>query len=248
MAGLGGRIACIDQPKGGLMKYWCENDPVRTHFYDGWSILFPAWEQAFVCVASHYKDKVQDKDLAARIDQFCKQETAHANAHQAHNKAHGLTDLELRELRKTRLVFRRPNHKMWLATMVSIEHMAACGARTFLDRYEGQSSKELNLYKWHCKEELEHKSLAMDLWTHLGNSRAELKRIAALNMFYVLSSVLRYTVLKCKEDKVLWKLATIKSLLALCFELVFKSWVPYTEIFKNNFHPNNHDDSKWLTA
>lgn len=230
------------------MTYWCENDPVRTHFYDGWSILFPAWENAFVCVALHYKDKVADQNLKARIDQFCKQELAHANAHKAHNKSYKLGDMEARELRKARLVFRRPNHQMWLATMVSIEHMAACGARTFLKRYEGKSSKELNLYKWHCKEELEHKSLAMDLWIHFGNSRSTLKRVAALNMFYVLRSVLKYTVLKCQEDKVLWKASTIKSFVGLGFELIFKSWIPYTDIFKNNFHPNKTDDSKWLMA
>lgn len=230
------------------MTYWCENDPVRTHFYDGWSILFPAWENAFVCVASHYKDKVADQNLKARIDQFCKQELAHANAHKAHNKSYKLGDIEARELRKARLVFRRPNHQMWLATMVSIEHMAACGARTFLKRYEGKSSKELNLYKWHCKEELEHKSLAMDLWIHFGNSRSTLKRVAALNMFYVLRSVLKYTVLKCQEDKVLWKASTIKSFIGLGFELIFKSWIPYTDIFKDNFHPNKTDDSKWLMA
>jgi predicted metal-dependent hydrolase len=230
------------------MKYWCENNPVRTHFYDGWSILFPAWEKAFVCVASHYKEKVSDEDLKARIDQFCKQELAHANAHQAHNKAHDLGDMEARELRKARLVFRRPNHQMWLATMVSIEHMAACGARTFLKRYENQSSKELNLYKWHCREELEHKSLAMDLWIHFGNSRYTLKKVAALNMFYVLNSVLKYTITKCKEDGVLRKLSTIKSFVDLGLELIFKSWIPYTEIFQKNFHPNNRDDSRWVAA
>ena len=174
------------------MKYWCENNPVRTHFYDGWSILFPAWEKAFVYVASHYKEKVSDEDLKARIDQFCKQELAHANAHQAHNKAHDLGNMEARELRKARLVFRRPNHQMWLATMVSIEHMAACGARTFLRRYENQASKELN--------------------------------------------------------GVLWKLSTIKSFVGLGLELIFKSWIPYTEIFQKNFHPNNHDDSRWVAA
>lgn len=230
------------------MKYWCENDPVRTHFYDGWSILFPAWENAFVCVASHYRDKVQDATLRARIDQFCKQELAHANAHQAHNKTHNLSNMELREMRKAKLVFRRPNHQMWLATMVSIEHMAACGARTFLKRYANKSSKELNLYKWHCKEELEHKSLAMDLWLHFGNSRAVLKKVAALNMFYVLRSVLQYTISKCKEDGVMWKFSILKSFTTLCMELVFKSWLPYTEIFRKNFHPNNHDDSQWVVA
>lgn len=228
------------------MKYWCENDPVRTHFYDGWSILFPAWERAFVCVAEHHKSAVSDDGLRTRIEQFCKQELAHARAHQAHNKAYGLVEMEAKELRKARLVFKRPNHQMWLATMVSIEHMAACGARTFLKRYKGQSSKELNLYKWHCREELEHKSLAMDLWLHLGYSRKQLKKVAALNMFYVLKTVLRYTIDQCRKDGVLYKASTLKSLIGLFAELTFRSWIPYTEIFRSNFHPDNHDDQKFL--
>jgi predicted metal-dependent hydrolase len=230
------------------MKYWCENDPVRTHFYDGWSVLFPAWERAFVCVAEHHKQSITDSVLLERIDQFCKQELAHARAHQAHNKVYGLAELEARELKKARLVMRRPNHQMWLATMVSIEHMAACGARTFLRRYEGKSSKELNLFKWHCREELEHKSLAMDLWLHLGYSRQQLKRVAALNMFYVLRSVLKYTVDQCRKDGVLWKWSSIKSMSGLLAELVFKSWFPYTEIFRDNFHPDNHNDQVFLGA
>jgi predicted metal-dependent hydrolase len=231
-----------------MSQYWCQNDPVRTHFYDGWSILFPAWERAFVCVAEHHKGAIKDQDLRQRIDTFCKQELAHARAHQAHNKTHGLAEMEAKELKKARLVMRRPNHQMWLATMVSIEHMAACGARTFLRRYEGQSSKELNLFKWHCREELEHKSLAMDLWLHLGYPRSQLKRVAALNMFYVLRSVMRYTVEQCKKDGVLWKLSSMKSLLGLGMELVFKSWIPYTEIFRNDFHPDNHNDQVFLQA
>ena len=58
------------------MTYWCENDPVRTHFYDGWSILFPAWERAFVRVAEHHRQSITDPVLIERIDQFCKQELA----------------------------------------------------------------------------------------------------------------------------------------------------------------------------
>lgn len=230
------------------MKYWCENDPVRTHFWDAWSILFPAWERAFVCVASHYKGKINDQDLLARIDQFCRQETAHANAHSAHNKKHLLTPFEIEETHKAKLVFRKPNHKMWLATMVSIEHMAACLSRVFLNRYECHSSKELNLYKWHCREELEHKSLALDLWSHFDHSKKELKKIAVLNMFYVLKRVLRHTINQCKKEKILWKFKTLKSFLILGTEIIFKCLMPYAEIFTDRFHPNNHDDSKWITA
>ena len=85
---------------------------------------------------------------------------------------------------------------MWLATMVSIEHLAACCSRTFLKLYGHREEREFKLFAWHAREELEHKSLAMDLWTSLGHDRKTLRTALIANQKFIWSFVLLYVYKK----------------------------------------------------
>jgi predicted metal-dependent hydrolase len=231
-----------------LENYWFNGSPTHTHFSNAWSALFPAWEQAFVTVAQHHKRNVSDEQLKARIDEFSEQELSHARAHTQHNKRVEVTILADKEFQKTRLILKRPGSPMWLATMVSIEHIAACGSRAFLTSFGDNKSREFNLYAWHSVEELKHKSLAMDLWKHLGFSKSELNKVAVKNAIYVWKFAFTYTIGKLKQDKKLWQLQTIVDCLGLLGYVTFKCWIPYLRIFKQDFHPDHIDDTKLIAA
>ena len=49
------------------MSYWCNDSKVYTRFYDALSVLFPAWERAFVSVAKHHIESVHNPDLRLRL-------------------------------------------------------------------------------------------------------------------------------------------------------------------------------------
>jgi predicted metal-dependent hydrolase len=228
------------------MKYWCDNSAVRTHFLDGWSTLFPAWELAFAKIAEHHKPFIKDENLKARIDEFISQEIAHANAHRAHNSRIGAEELEKEQERGANIATKRLQDKRWLAAMVSIEYLATCCSRLYLDLYGNKEGREYKLFAWHCREELSHKSLAMDIWEARGFDKKVIKKIAFINQAYIYPYVIKYMFKQLKNDKAFSKPSTYLELLVV-FGIVLKGIViPSLKIFGDKFHPNNEDDSKYL--
>ena len=230
------------------MKYWCDNSAVWTHYGNASSIIFPAWERAFAAVINHHLPNVSDEDLRRRMIKFVQEELSHANAHESFNERHGLKDEEQKEFANTKMIHRRPGMTFWLGTMVSIEHLASCMARSYIDRWGSRESRDFKLFCWHAKEELGHKTLALDLWDHLGLPRSELRKIARVNQRYVLKFLLGYTLNKLKEDGVLYKPSTWKDLV-VCFGYVgIKIGLPMLRIYLPGFHPDNIDDTRYLQA
>jgi predicted metal-dependent hydrolase len=179
---------------------------------------------------------------------FVQEEMSHASAHESFNDRHNLKDAEKQEFANTKIIHRRPGMTFWLGTMVSIEHLASCMARSYIDRWGTREGRDFKLFCWHAKEELGHKTLAIDLWDYLGLSRKELRKIARVNQKYVIGFLLSYTIKKLKEEKLLWKVSTWKDL-AVCFGYVgFKIGLPMLRIYLPKFHPNNVDDSKYVAA
>jgi predicted metal-dependent hydrolase len=228
------------------MKYWCDNSPVFTHYYNAASILFPAWERAFCEITEAYKEYVDDPELLERMDSFIREETSHSVAHTAHNTRQGLKKLQDIEYEKTRRLIKRPNSRLWLGAMVSIEHCASELSRGFLRIYKDRDSREFNLYKWHSLEEIGHKSLAMDVWNHMGYPKKQLNRIAAKNFIYVWKFCFGYVVDKLQEERLLWRPRTWVDLSRLVFRVVAGGWIPYVKLFKDDFHPGKiggHDEA-----
>ena len=228
------------------MKYWCDNSPVFTHFYDATSILFPAWERAFCDITEAHKKHVDDPELLARMDSFIREETAHATAHTAHNKRHKLTELQDAEYEKTRRLIKRPTSRLWLGAMVSIEHCASKMGENFLRVYKNRNSREFNLYKWHAQEEINHRSLAVDIWNYMGYPKEQLNRVAAKNCAYVWKFWGAYVFAKLQEERLLWYPKTWVDLTRLTFRMAVYVWLPYVKLFKDDFHPGKiggHDEA-----
>ena len=183
------------------MTYWCDNSAVWTHYGNASSIIFPAWEKAFAAVINHHLPSVKDEDLRRRMIKFVQEEMSHASAHESFNDRHNLKDAEKQEFANTKIIHRRPGMTFWLGTMVSIEHLASCMARSYIDRWGTREGRDFKLFCWHAKEELGHKTLALDLWDYLGLSRKELRKIARVNQKYVIGFLLSYTIKKLKEEK-----------------------------------------------
>lgn len=221
---------------------WCDDSKLFTRHCDAVSILFPAWERAFAAVANHYLPQVKDEELKARIEEFVREELAHASAHDAYNARAGITDVANEEYRKTRIIHRRPGNKVWLGTMVSIEHFAACMGRMYLDWFKGREGREHKLFAWHSREEIGHKDLAIDLWRSLGYSDADLRAIARQNQVYVIKFIVGYTLrgisfrrLKDWTDFAQW-----------AWHMTTKVFVPMLKIYLPNFHPSKVDDRRYL--
>lgn len=221
---------------------WCNGSQAYTRFYDALSILFPAWEKAFVSVAKHHLPNVQDADLRQRLEQFIREELAHASAHEAYNTRFGLTAEAGLEFDKAATVHRRPGGKLWLGAMVSIEHLAVCFARMILDLHGKRAGREYNLFAWHSREEIGHKALAIDLWRSLGYSDADLRRIARQNQAYVVKFIVGYTFRRTKFSS----LRDCLDFAHWAWHMTTKVLVPMLRIYFPHFHPNKVDDRRYV--
>ena len=207
------------------------------------SVLFPAWERAFAAVAVHHRPKVSDA-LAARIDAFAREEVAHANGHESYNRRHGLTEAEVEEIKKTRIIHRKPGHKIWLGTMVSIEHLAACMSRMYLERFRDNKDRDHRLFEWHAREEIGHKDLAMDIWRELGYSDKDLRAIARQNQAYVLG----FITTKVLENIDWKKPKNWLYFIGWGWWMTKKVLIPMLAIYIPRFHPNWFDDKRYEVA
>jgi predicted metal-dependent hydrolase len=195
-----------------------------------------------VAVAKHYLPEIKDEGLKNRIELFIKEEMAHASAHEAYNARAGITKMADEEYQKTRIIHRRPGAKVWLGSMVSIEHFASCMGRMYLDLYGKKTGREHNLFAWHAREEIGHKDLAIDLWRSLGHSDADLRVIARQNQAYVIKFIVGHTLrgssfrrFKDWTDFAHW-----------AWHMTTKVFVPMLKIYLPNFHPNRVDDSRYM--
>ena len=166
---------------------WLADDAFLTAAFNGMSITFPAGEKFFIDAVRHYRDEITDPELQEHIRGFCGQEGFHRREHQLYNEtlceARGY-DLQKLEGKLTkRLDWARKNLPpiQNLAITVAIEHFTAVLAELLLSSDSIMNKAEPSmreLWRWHAAEEMEHKSVAFDVFRAVGGS--EELRIAVM--------------------------------------------------------------------
>ena len=221
------------------MKYWCENSAVLTHYYNGLSVIFPAWEELWCKVMEAHKDKITDPELLSDMNKFIKQETSHSKAHHALNKnIDGGLELEEFQRHRAEILAKRPASSTLLGAMVSIEYIAASISKDIINRYSNETSKQHRVFVWHAHEEIEHIDVAYRVWEKLAKDKKQLKKIAMTNFRTVLGFAVKYTWNKCREDKILWNPSTWFDLSKLMLRIFTSAFIPYTAILKDSFNPS----------
>ncbi|MFR9791546.1 metal-dependent hydrolase [Streptomyces sp. MB22_4] len=166
--------------------HWVPGDPFTTHTINVLHLLLPAGERWFVHVYKQALPLVGDDRLREDVLGFIGQEAVHSRSHDEvlpHLRAQGLdptpytaqVDWFFEKLLGDRTLPPGRARRWWLlervALIAAIEHYTAflgdwvLGA-TELDR-RGADPTMLDLLRWHGAEEVEHRSVAFDLFTHL---------------------------------------------------------------------------------
>ncbi|MFJ7585984.1 metal-dependent hydrolase [Streptomyces sp. NPDC097617] len=171
--------------------HWLPGDPFAGHMINVLHLLLPAGERWFVHVYKQVLPYIEDEQLRADVVGFIGQEAMHAAAHDdvlPHLKRLGLdptpytaqVDWLFEKLLGDRTLPPGRARRWWLmervAMIAAIEHYTAflgdwvLGADA-LDR-RGADPTMLDLLRWHGAEEVEHRSVAFDLFMHVdGNYR-----------------------------------------------------------------------------
>ncbi|WP_167474776.1 metal-dependent hydrolase [Nocardia arthritidis] len=188
-----------------MTKYYAGGDMVFSHFIAGLSAGFPPGEESFIRSVRRFADHITDPVLKKRVAGFIGQEATHGRQHRLLNDKLidmgypiAWLDTPEAERRALRLEQRLPAH-LHLAATAAAEHYTAVLARRTLESPEIQAlagdEEVRNLLNWHAFEELEHKSVAFDVYRSVGGT--ETMRIATMAAMVALTvpfTVLALTV------------------------------------------------------
>ena len=180
---------------GEFSPIWIENNPTLSYFTLGLSLYNPYIEPFLVQTMRTAATTVTDAVLLDEIDRFCRQEAKHYQQHEKFNNLirnrhyPGLEVIEGRCKRQLQgwLSSRSLNFCVGIAT--GFELYTSQGAVMLLDSglLEGKNVEPRfsQLFQWHLIEELEHRSVALDVWDQLKFSyleRVYLNRIGQQHM------------------------------------------------------------------
>ena len=166
-------------------KYWFENDPVKTHFFNAFQATFPEGEKLFIQAALDgasilFKKGKMDDQFRLDLRNFIKQEALHSQQHIKWTNA--LIKLGYKELKfyngqlRQFRIFAQKHIPIVLRLSITAaaEHYTASLAYLFTHIMPKNlihfppEFKGLLLY--HAMEEIEHKSVCYDLYQNVSGS------------------------------------------------------------------------------
>ncbi|SDX23769.1 hypothetical protein SAMN05421504_102767 [Amycolatopsis xylanica] len=165
-----------------LPMHWVPGEPQVTHTINVLHIALPEGERWFVELFKQAVPLIKDDRLREDVLGFIGQEAMHAQAHDgaaAHLEAAGVNVRPY--IAQMEWIFRRllgdrnltgKAREEWIvervAVVAAIEHYTAFLGQWVLDApLDGADPTMLDLLRWHGAEEVEHRSVAYDLFQHL---------------------------------------------------------------------------------
>ncbi|MFF7362992.1 metal-dependent hydrolase [Streptomyces sp. NPDC008125] len=166
--------------------HWVPGDPFAAHTINVLHLLLPAGERWFIHVYRQVLPYIRDERLRADVIGFIGQEAVHSQAHDdvlPHLKRLGIdptpytaqVDWFFEKLLGDRTLPPGRAREWWLrervATIAAIEHYTAFLGDWILnadalDR-RGADPTMLDLLRWHGAEEVEHRSVAFEVFLHV---------------------------------------------------------------------------------
>lgn len=251
----------LEQPDyPSVSKNWFAGNAVLTTSINVFSIYIPRGEKFFIKSVRYFEDKINDQELRELVKIFIKQEANHYKAHEVFNT--GLEKQNIRSLREEKAAEKLFTFmEKWLPKKIQLgitvfdEHLTATGAKLLLESEALAQSLDpemRKLWEWHAVEEIEHKSVAFDVYEAMGAGYFHRMFSALIGAIiqgvYIIASENRLL----KEQgvkrfgpagqgraagKILTSVVNIKK--------VAKEFVLY---FKPGFHPWDIDDRPFINA
>lgn len=240
-----------------LSGNWLDGDAFKTAFFNALSMSFPAGERFFIDSVRAFKNDITDEKLKSEMSKFFGQEGMHSREHRRYNEKlcelRGYSQTHM-EGRTEKLVGGAKKHlsaKQQLASTCGVEHLTAVLADKMLNGWmlENVDPEMRNLWRWHSAEELEHKSVAFDVYTEVCGSYKARKMTLKIFTFQFLRDLLLNTAYMLKKDKALWKLSTWRSGFKFIFGkggLIREMRADYLQYYDPSFHPWDDDNRDLL--
>lgn len=256
----------------GLPMHYFDSNPFATHYANGMNMLLPEGEVFFVDVFQQALPLIKDDVVREDVIGFIGQEATHSSSHQSllvYLNSEGLdTDPYVEQVR---WFFRRllgdrdlagRKARSWLlervAIVAALEHFTSylgdwgLNARAWDDAL---SPRVLDLFRWHLAEEVEHRHVAFDLFTHLDGGylrRVRTWLIAAPTLAILWTRGIRYLMsvdpeltekdrrIRFRDVRRTWRKGLMPSPWSLARMFV--------EYFRPGYHPSRYGSTSQAVA
>lgn len=237
-------------------KYFFRGNTILSTLMYSLSASFPDGERFFIDSVRHYQKQIKDPQLSAQISGFIGQEAHHSHVHEQFNKQAkrlglAMDTIQQRFKKRLEMAKRRLPPGQQLAITAALEHVTATLAQWTLESPEagltGDSHSPLReILVWHAMEEIEHKSVAFDVYRQTVND--EKQRIAVARLVFRtfwMQVAIAQAILLWKDRKVP-SLKDIREAWEFMWgEQGFRRWAQpeFKRYLKPGFHPTDIDQS-----
>jgi predicted metal-dependent hydrolase len=243
-----------------LGRDWFDNHPFKTAWFNAMSITFPLGEKFFIDSVRHYAGQIEEPKLQAEIRGFCGQEGFHRREHYRYNQAlcrlrgYDFAYLEGRLEKNIARAKKLLSPLEQLASTAAFEHITAIMAEMALSpgapMVNAVDPAMQALWDWHAAEEMEHKSVAFDVYRAVGGNEKLRKRALRQATFFLFVDVFGGLVHMLRRDRKLWKpgvwIDGWKFLFAKKEGILRQVWPAYKEYYRDGFHPWQRDTHQLL--
>jgi predicted metal-dependent hydrolase len=242
-----------------LATDWFDGHPFKTAWFNAMSITFPLGEKFFIESVRNFADEVDDPKLSAEIRQFCGQEGFHRREHDRYNRAlceargYDFDWLEGRLEKNIARAERMLPPLQRLAVTAALEHITAIMAESALGPdapMDGVVDPAMQaLWNWHAAEEMEHKSVAFDVYRAVEGSERMRKSTLRRATWFLWVDIMGGVIHMLKRDGQLWNMRLWLEGWQFLFSqggVLRQIWPAYKDYFRDGFHPWQRDTTELL--
>lgn len=236
--------------------YFYRGNPQISAFFAALSVSFPPGEGEFIKSVKLFENQITDSKLREEVKDFAHQEAHHSLQHKLLNKR--LDDLGYDTAMVDRVMKEKlkEREQQWsaekrLARTVCAEHVTATWANWSLkaeDKMSHFPTSLRHLLQWHAIEEIEHKSVAFDVYQHCVGDRRLLNWQYRTFLYYEFPLTL-FLITRALLKKQGYKpTAEDRKVMRDFFfnrqdGMVASLWPHFQSFTKRGFHPWGFDDS-----
>ncbi len=261
-------------------RHWFRNNPIMTHFLNSLHTVFPDGERLFMRSVKYFDKEIKNPELKERVKAFIGQEMQHGMQHERFLQAldkMGLDGTKFEEwyaknayvskedklsaerilLTPLRWLFGdKAAEKLSLSATAALEHYTATLGEIVLkgeDYYlTGMPENLKQLFLWHAAEEVEHKSVAFDVFVDVagGNYLERQVGFAFASFFLAYYIGLGWGYYLAKDKEINWaKLpADLMESLPIFGTLLKDAILGGVQYLKPGFHPDQMDNDHLAQA
>jgi len=234
-------------------RYFFDDNLLKSAYMAALSATFPAGEGEFIETVRLFRDEVEDPELKEQIRGFIGQEGHHSHQHKQFNqtlKTLGFDAVRLEQVFEKDMtgdLVGKSNAER-LAYTVCFEHQTAILANELITNpnvLKGMDETIYDLMMWHAVEEIEHKSVAFDLYMLCVGDRALLRKVQKEATAMFMRRISKYMFLLIFWSKTMPRWRDIKGYIKFMVGkggLLRNLRKPYTDFFRKDFHPWDHQN------